>query len=78
MTTEFDLGCATCGGRLEEQTLGADAVNANVTGTVDVAVCADCGSRHFPERALAALDAERGPEHVPGSGPETDREHCNQ
>jgi len=78
MTTEFDLGCATCGGRLEERTLGADALRANVTGPVDVAVCTDCGSRHFPERSLAALDAERGPEHVTGPGPESDREHRNQ
>jgi len=78
MTTEFDLGCATCGGRLEKRQVRADALRANVTRAVDVAVCADCGSRHFPEPALAALNAERGPEHVPGSGPQPDREHRDQ
>ncbi|WP_135820784.1 hypothetical protein [Halostella litorea] len=78
MTTEFDLGCATCGGRLEKREVGADAVRADVTGAVDIAVCANCGGRYFPEPALAALDTERGPEHVPGPGAEADREHRDQ
>jgi uncharacterized protein with PIN domain len=78
MISEFDLGCATCGGTLREQTVETDAVHVNLSEPVQIAVCADCGSRYFPEGALEALYTERGPEHVPGTGPETDREHRDQ
>ncbi len=78
MTTEFDLDCATCGGMLQERTVETDALDANVSGSVQIAVCADCGSRHFPEGALEALNSERRPEHVPGSGTQADREHRDQ
>lgn len=76
MTSEFDLGCATCGGALQAETVETDAVRAS--RQVRVAVCADCGSRHYPERTLEALYTERRPEHVAGAGAQADREHRDQ
>ncbi len=78
MTTEFDLGCATCGGALRERSVGAEVAGVDVTEPVQVAVCADCGSRYFPESALERLNAEGRAEHVAGPGSEADREHRDQ
>lgn len=56
MPTEFDLSCATCGGSLDERSLGADELpSANVSGSVSVAQCTDCGSRYYPETTLERL-----------------------
>lgn len=78
MTTEFDLGCATCGGALRERSVSTEVTGVDVTEPVRVAVCADCGSRYFPESALERLNAESRAEHVAGPGPEADREHRDQ
>lgn len=56
MPTEFDLTCATCGGRLVERSVAATDVSVKgVSGTISVAQCADCGSRYFPETTLDRL-----------------------
>lgn len=65
MTTEFDLGCATCGGSLRETTVAADTLGFEVTAPVSVAECTECGGRHFPERALDQL--WNGPSGHPGT-----------
>jgi transcription elongation factor Elf1 len=55
MVSEFDLPCTACGHPLSRSTL-ADAVD----DAVPVAVCPDCGTRHYPESALERLGARRG------------------
>ncbi|MEF8774880.1 MAG: zinc ribbon domain-containing protein [Haloarculaceae archaeon] len=54
MVSEFDLPCTVCGATLSRSTLAED------DGGVPVAVCPDCGSRHYPETALEVLGATRG------------------
>jgi transcription elongation factor Elf1 len=50
MVSEFDLPCTDCGHDLAETTIA-------VTGSrVVVAECPNCGTRHYPEKALARLD----------------------
>lgn len=55
MTTEFDLACATCGGRLAQRSVPGDALRVDVAGSVPVAECEECGGRYFPEHALERL-----------------------
>ena len=56
MPTEFDLMCATCGGSLDERSLGPDELPfENVSEPVSVAQCSECGSRYFPETTLDRL-----------------------
>jgi uncharacterized protein with PIN domain len=56
MPTEFELTCATCGGSLDERSLGPDEVPlANVSGPLSVAQCTECGSRYYPETTLERL-----------------------
>jgi hypothetical protein len=52
MTTEFDLGCATCGGTLQERSVAAESLGVGGEGTVSVAECPECGDRYVPERTL--------------------------
>lgn len=55
MTTEFDLGCATCGGRLQERSVAAATFGVAGEADVAVAVCAECGERYVPEGTLDRL-----------------------
>jgi len=55
MTTEFDLGCATCGGALQERSVAAESLGVGGSGTVAVAECPECGDRYVPERTLDRL-----------------------
>ena len=73
MTTEFDLGCATCGGALRKRSVGTEVTGVDMAEPVQVAVCAECGNRYFPESALERLNAEGRAEHITGPGTETDR-----
>jgi len=59
VTTEFDLGCATCGGSLQERTVAAEQFGVAAAGTVDVAECPDCGDRYVPEHSLDLLQGHR-------------------
>jgi YgiT-type zinc finger domain-containing protein len=60
MTTEFDLGCATCGGSLTERSVAAESLGVGGEGTVAVAECPECGDRYVPERTLDLVgDRER-------------------
>jgi len=51
MTTEFDLRCVSCEGRLERRTVSADALGIRGE-SLTIAECSDCGERYFPESAL--------------------------
>lgn len=55
MTTEFDLGCATCGGALQERAVTAETLGIGGSGTVAVAECPECGDRYVPEQTLDRL-----------------------
>jgi transcription elongation factor Elf1 len=55
MVSEFDLPCTACGHTLSRSTL-----DAAVDDGVAVAVCPECGTRHYPESALETLGARRG------------------
>lgn len=52
MTTEFDLGCATCGGALQERSVAAESLGVPGEETVPVAECPECGDRYVPEQTL--------------------------
>jgi uncharacterized Zn finger protein len=51
MVSEFDLPCTECGGDLTR------SVVQSTGGNVAVAECPDCGTRHYPELALSALQS---------------------
>ena len=55
MTTEYDLACATCGGSLDRRTVSGETLGIDVTETISVAECVECGGRYFPEQALERL-----------------------
>ena len=55
MVSEYELPCTECGTTLSRSTLGEGG-----DGTVAVAVCPDCGSRHYPESALEHLGRDGG------------------
>ncbi|WP_248517643.1 DUF7479 domain-containing protein [Salinarchaeum laminariae] len=52
MTTEFDLGCATCGSALTERTVAAESLGVPGEGSLPVAECPQCGDRYVPEQTL--------------------------
>lgn len=54
MTTEYDLDCATCGSSLTRTEIPADSLGFPGE-TIEVAECADCGERYFPETTLNRL-----------------------
>ena len=53
MVSEYDLPCTDCGHDLVRSQLALDG------GTVAVAECQHCGTRHYPESALGHV----GPDH---------------
>jgi|AntRauTorckE6833_2_1112554.scaffolds.fasta_scaffold00245_13 uncharacterized protein with PIN domain len=55
MTTEYDLACADCDGPLTRLELTPDDVDHDVTTTLPVAECEDCGNRYYPSEALEAI-----------------------
>lgn len=57
MLHETDLPCTDCGSALEEQTVTLserERTNSN-SGKVPIAICPQCGARHYPENALSKL-----------------------
>lgn len=55
---ETDLPCSACGGDLQTRSTHTDELplDADVSGPViAVATCTECGERHYPADALAAL-----------------------
>lgn len=54
MTTEYELDCATCGSSLTRTEISADSLGFP-DDTIEVAECADCGERYFPETTLNRL-----------------------
>lgn len=65
MVSEFDLPCTECGGDL------ARSVVQSAGGSVAIAKCPTCGTRHYPEPALSALQSTVDELHDSGtdSGP---------
>ncbi|AGN01416.1 hypothetical protein L593_07355 [Salinarchaeum sp. Harcht-Bsk1] len=59
MTTEFDLGCATCGGALQERSVDAESLGVGGEGTVPVAECPECGDRYVPEQTLHRIGGRK-------------------
>ncbi|WP_460922465.1 DUF7479 domain-containing protein [Salinarchaeum chitinilyticum] len=59
MTTEFDLGCATCGGALQERSVDATPLGVQSDETVSVAECPECGDRYVPEQTLDRVGHQR-------------------
>jgi DNA-directed RNA polymerase subunit RPC12/RpoP len=59
MTTEFDLGCATCGAALTERSVAAESLGVSAEGTVAVAECPECGDRYVPERTLDLVGEQK-------------------
>lgn len=55
MVSEFDLPCTACGHDLAEATVAANGSDGSVT----VAVCPSCGTRHYPESALEGFRSRR-------------------
>lgn len=63
MTSEYELGCANCGGTLARREVSPESLGVTATAPVEVAECHDCGGRYVPETTLERLDAggaERG------------------
>ena len=56
MTSEYELGCATCGGSLTRREVAGEALGISAAGSVEVAECPDCGERYFPETTLERLE----------------------
>lgn len=55
MTTEFELGCASCGARLRERSVAAETFGVPAGGDVAVAECPECGDQYVPEGTLDRL-----------------------
>lgn len=56
MTSEYDLGCANCGGSLARREVPPEALGLSVESSVEVAECPNCGGRYVPEATLERLD----------------------
>lgn len=65
---ETDLPCSRCGTALVERSVPTEqlAITTPSRDRVHVAVCPDCGARHYPEQTLTTLTAETA--HSPGHG----------
>jgi hypothetical protein len=63
VTSEYELGCATCGGSLTRREVAVDSVGGEAAESLglgaaeslEVAECPDCGGRYFPEATLERL-----------------------
>ncbi|WP_135824414.1 zf-TFIIB domain-containing protein [Halorussus ruber] len=55
MTSEFDLGCATCGTSLTRREVAAERLGFGSFDSLEVAECPNCGGRYFPETTLERL-----------------------
>ncbi|MCT9097291.1 zf-TFIIB domain-containing protein [Haloarchaeobius sp. HME9146] len=55
VVSEFDLGCATCGGSLTRSHVSPETIGVETTDPLEVAECANCGGRYFPRNTLDAL-----------------------
>lgn len=56
MTSEYELGCATCGGSLTRREVPGETLGLSAVGSVEVAECPNCGGRYFPETTLERLE----------------------
>ena len=68
MTREADLPCSDCGSDLIDRAVPAHELplGSSATGTVTVAVCPECGARHYPDETVRRLT--NGPDgSLPGS-----------
>jgi NAD-dependent SIR2 family protein deacetylase len=52
MITEFDLPCSKCGGQLKQVSGSVDDRVDEISGTISLAECVDCGAQYYPKQAL--------------------------
>lgn len=75
MTSEYELGCATCGESLNRREVAGEALGRSTVGSVEVAECPNCGGRYFPETTLERLrkggdgPTDDGPRRPDDDGP---------
>ncbi|WP_115864342.1 zf-TFIIB domain-containing protein [Halorussus litoreus] len=58
MTSEYDLGCANCGGSLARREVPPEALAFPVSESVEVAECPNCGGRYVPEATLERVGGD--------------------